>query len=206
MTIPMFSRTCDRCGYVDPGGSSGSGEYALPDGGGLRIHTQLGWCHDCGKLESIEDLDPVRWLNEITFVRDRIASIKAEKKMFSVRWTYDGRYLNLDRDFRTDITVENFADWTQRTDRALLGFKVLSGRKGPPRCLSCGGIQYDPAEYRQDPDDPGRQQLIHQRCGGVLCSEWAGDIFVTEPRAVKRYSLDGDFIGWFRDGVPLDAT
>lgn len=204
MTIPLFSRTCDRCGYEDRGGYGGPCEYALTNGDGLRIHTQLGWCHNCGKLESIENLDPTLWLGEIRFVRDRIASIRAEKNLFSVRWTYDNRYSTLDGDCRTNIAVEDFADWTYRIDRAFLGFKVLSENKRPPRCLSCGGTKYEPVEYRQDPNDPGRKQLIHPGCGGVLRSEWAGDIFVKGPRAIKRYTLDGDFIGWFREGEPVD--
>jgi len=206
MTIPVFSGTCDRCGFTDSGGYTGGREYALPDGGVLPLRSRLGWCLDCGKLESIENVDPAQWLEEIAFIRDRIASVRSEKRLLSKRWTYDGRYFDFDSDFRSEITTDTFVDWAQRIDQALTGFRVMSERSTPPKCLSCGGIRFEPAEYRTNPVDPESRQLIHRGCGGVFSSEWVGDFFVKGPRSIRRYSIEGDFLGWYREGVRVDAT
>jgi len=206
MTFPIFSLTCERCGHVERGGSTSGHRYALPDGETLGIPTQLAWCRDCKKFESVEDLDPRRWLEEVTFVRDRLASARLEKRLLGTRWTFDGMVYEWSIGPRSAITPENVTNWVQHLDEALAGIDALRARKAPARCLSCGGCQFDLVEHRTDPTDPERTVMIHPGCGGIVRSACEGDIYISGERAVRQYTLEGEFIGWFKEGKPYDAT
>lgn len=173
-------------------------EYALPDGGTLPLHSLAAWCQDCSQLEDMENLNPNQWLTEIATVQQQIASVERKKSLCEQSWTHAYRFFgHLERG---QVTNETFSKWAKELNQALIGFRVISDRNSPARCLTCGGTRVVPAEYSSDADTPGARKLIHSGCGGVLESVIAGDIYIANrTRRVRRYSLDGDFLGWFED-------
>ncbi len=205
VTIPIISIKCNRCGYSQSSGFSGRREYALPDGQKVRVLTTPAWCHDCGGIESVENLDPTGWIDEVQFVKQRLASIQIDKRLFSKRWTYDGHYWSDETaDYRAEVTLETFADWTKRLDEAVAGIQFLISRQSPARCLSCSGTNFDRLERRANPSDPAHELMVHPGCGGLLDHIVEGDIFIKGgyPKSARRYSPDGEYLGLF-DGDQL---
>lgn len=189
----MISLQCNRCGYSQSGGYVGAREYALPGDKSLPILSLLGWCHDCGQLESIENTDPIQWLKEISTIQEQIASVNGQKKWWGIRWLYV-RYIFGDM-IKDRVINETFSHWAKKLEQALLGFKVLSDRKSPARCLTCGSTRVVPAEYVTDPNALTEPKIIHPDCGGAISSIYEGDICISRgSRRVRRYSIDGDYI------------
>lgn len=176
-------------------------EYVLPDGGVLPLHSLPGWCQDCGRLEDIENLDPNQWLIKITAIKEQIASVQAQKRLCGLGWTYAQEFFG--HMSQGQVTNETFSVWAQELNQAVIGFRVISDRKSPARCLSCGSERVAPAEYFSDPDNTTARKLIHPGCGGVLEYVIEGDIFIpNRSLRIRRYSLDGEFLGWFEDDHP----
>jgi len=190
MSFPIVTMTCDRCGLQQPGVGGSGHEYVLPGGQKLPVWLQEGWCHDCSCIQPVESLDEKHWMDLIMQVRDELASVRSASRLLPRRLEYEQCFLGY-RQY-AGLMTDTAYGWSERLTEALLGLAHLAQRVSAPRCLRCGGTNVDASTA----DDEG-VRLLHPGCGGTFQAEITGDILIRGPRSVRRYTAEGQFIGWF---------
>jgi hypothetical protein len=202
MTLPITSYRCKRCGYLKIAGFSGSPIYVYPNGKSIPVIFHTGWCHDCNAVRDIEDLSIHPRLEQLKSLQQAIGSVQKKNRLLFKSWTYDARMWPDDPEWRERITGDTYEAWADQIDQAIKSIEFLHTRQSPPRCLSCGGTRHytgSLSDPELTPETESHHALLHPGCGGELELHIEGDMFIKNPRSMRGYSAEGEFVGHYED-------
>lgn len=173
MSWPVTTYRCKKCDFETGDLHTwGAREYVMPNGVRMVMDWALGWCQDCNNICPVELLDYERHNLELSYA-------EADLKAFGTR-------PGVEADAQTIANWNYLAGIVENARDAL---RVITERKKPLHCLTCGSERVTPWLNKID----GKSKPVHGPCGE--CFESSEDDFrIALKQSFKRYTLDGDFI------------
>jgi hypothetical protein len=164
---------CDRCSFEERLYSFFPYYclYELPDGGHVRIPIRTEWCYQCKTLCEAECLP-------------NIASISSE--------VLEAKHV-LSRNRNNPEIIS--ATKSLRLEPAEKLHYVVSNRKSPPRCLSCGSFDHKELHLTGYPE--GKRtilQIQHPDCGGNFIIDDRSPIMADFKCPERYYTPEGIFL------------
>lgn len=171
---------CDHCDYVAElveGWDGVEGLYRLPNSGSVPLLAQWIWCNRCSCICQAERLP-------------KVEDIRRELRATVLNVSAWGRGVWCCTRIVTPSNTQS--RWRhRRVLKAMLAWR--RGRKSPPRCLGCGGSDYQPVV--DDFENTSTGTVCHPACGGAIQLE-LGSIWTGICEGYNAYDPEGN-----RDGV-----
>jgi hypothetical protein len=197
MSFPIPKYRCTGCDWIGYGGGGvGRRRYRLPSGGYLNMDRKTVWCPTCGALRTAESIPSVQEAEaEITQKQTLLDDKLADAKARPWRWI-GSEFRRAVRNARDDL------------DAAICWREFFAHRSSAPRCLACGGMDFQDLPSHQF---RGRQDLVqldfqHPGCigGGHIVGHW-GNLTggrTGTPLHAYEYSVDGELVAKVIDQLP----
>lgn len=176
MSFEVLEFQCDNCDFHSSDLDTwGIWEYLLPNGVRIQAEIRLGWCHDCKNIAPVEYLDVSAAQAEVKKRQEYLATLKADSSL--------------------QEDVEDWQFYANRLADAEDYLSVITNRKSPPKCLSCGsdhavapvvsstsGVESDGV--------PVPTGFTHPGCGGQITMSYDGFRIALQPQA-HRFTPEG---------------
>src|ERR1039457_145663 len=172
---------CDRCSFEELLYSFFTYYclYELPDGGRVPIPNRTEWCYQCKTLCVAENLPDIAFTNN---------AMREAKRALSR--CLEGLTPN------TPEWVSGYKVWApHRLEPAEQLHFVVSNRKSPPRCLSCGSFDHKELPLSGYPE--GKRtilQIQHPGCGGNFIIDDRSPIMADFMCPQRYYTPEGIFL------------
>lgn len=156
--------------------------YELPDGGHVPIPIRAEWCYQCKTLCDTENLPDIA----STSKKVREAKLTLSRFLEGCSSLSPG---SPEMVYATKLYTQEILEPPERLHR------VVSNRKSPPRCLSCGSFDHRELPLSGYPDGKRTTLPFKQPgCGGnfVIDDRWRG--YVDPQRQDKHFSPEGIFL------------
>ncbi len=128
MSMPSIVLQCDKCDYaITDMVLWGHFSYQL-DEREISIDRQLGWCHQCEALKSIERFDPDKYLARIRECQEELSQLQSSP--FTL--------------FISKSQRQKVSYYQEDIEKQAMALYIASKRMGTEKCLECGSDNVEP--------------------------------------------------------------
>ena len=176
---------CDRCSFITTlySWTESCGLYALPDGKQVRVPVRAEWCYQCKTLRATENLPEVACTKQRVQEADRVLR-RCVARYFLLCLRYGSRMASKGKALARD-----------RLEQAQAMHRIVSNRKSPPRCLSCGSTDHEELRLFAFPE--GRRTTLpiqHPGCGGHFVIDDRVGLCAENQGPIRYFTPEGDFL------------